>query len=51
MAFFRSEGWKRGLSIALFIAGNIPQLAPYRSLLDALASVLGVIGVTHAAIS
>lgn len=48
---FQSNGWKRAFSIVLFITAKIPQLAPYQPLLEAIASVLGVIGVAHAAAS
>jgi hypothetical protein len=45
-----SKGWKRALSIILFLAAKIPQAAPYEPVIEAVAGILGVVGLGHAAL-
>lgn len=47
---FESKGIKRGLSIALFLIAQapLPVLQPWLPLINAVASVFGVVGIGHA---
>jgi len=42
-------GWKRAISIVLFIVGEfVPQLAPFKPAIDAVATAFGITGIVHA---
>ena len=44
-------GWKRALSIVLFIVGEfVPQVAPFKPAIDAIATALGITGIAHAGV-
>lgn len=46
---FKSFGWKRALSILLFIVSEtVPQVAPFKPIIDAVAATLGITGIAHA---
>ena len=46
---FKSFGWKRALSIILFIIGEaVPEVAPFKPIIDAVAATLGLTGIAHA---
>lgn len=48
---FKSKGYKRSISVLLFLAAQVPQLALYKELIEQIASVLGGLGVAHAVIA
>jgi hypothetical protein len=52
---FESNGTKRAAGILFFVLGaafeNVPNLQPYRWILDTLGVVFGVSGVAHASIA
>ncbi len=52
---FESKGLKRTLGLIFLIAGqafeNVPQLLPYKWVLDSVGLVLGSLGLGHAAVA
>mgnify|MGYP006921297422 CR=1 FL=1 len=46
----KSSGWKRAVAIILFIVSeSVPQVQPFKPIIEAVASVLGITGIAHAA--